>query len=143
MDKFVPRCSKKTLFICAAIVWMIAGSMVMKLGYEVVLNSEGYKLISALVAVAVFLIFYHLIFKKMAHKHQKRIKSKEKEKVCIFSFFDAKGYMIMGFMMSLGMIIRSLTFINPMYWAPFYIGLGTALFCAGILFVKGWIRWNH
>ena len=57
MDKFVFRCSKKTLLIYAAIVWMFAGGMVMKLGYEVLLAAQGYKMISVIVAVSVFLIF--------------------------------------------------------------------------------------
>lgn len=143
MHRLVPRCSARTLFIFAALVWMIAGSMVMKLGYQVLIYTRGYKLLSIAVAILVFLIFYNRIFKKMAYKHQVRIKSKEQEKVCMFSFFDKKGYIIMGCMMSLGILIRSASFINPLCWAAFYVGLGTALFSAGILFVKGWITWNR
>ena len=143
MDKFVLRCSKKTLLIYAAIVWMFAGGMVMKLGYEVLLAEQGRKMISAIVAVGVFLIFYFSIFSKMVHKHEKRIKNKEKERLCVFSFFDVKGYVIMACMMTLGVVIRSMRFVPPMYWAPFYVGLGTALFSAGILFVRGWMKWEQ
>lgn len=143
MDKLVFRCSKKTLLIYAAIVWMFAGGMVMKLGYEVLLAAQGYKMISVIVAIGVFLIFYFSIFSKMVHKHEKRIKNKEKERLCVFSFFDVKGYVIMACMMTLGVVIRSMSFIPPMYWAPFYVGLGTALFSAGILFVRGWMKWEQ
>lgn len=143
MDKFVFRCSKKTLLIYAAIVWMLAGGMVMKLGYEVLLAAQGYRMISVIVVIGVFLIFYFSIFSKMVHKHEKRIKNKEKERLCVFSFFDVKGYVIMACMMTLGVVIRSMSFIPPMYWAPFYVGLGTALFSAGILFVRGWMKWEQ
>ena len=141
MDIF--RCSKKTLLIYAGLVWMFAGGMVMKLGYEVLLTEQRYRMISIIVAIGVFLIFYFSIFRKMAGKHEKRIKSKQQEKVCVFSFFDVKGYIIMACMMTLGILIRSTSFIAPMYWAPFYVGLGTALFCAGILFIRSWIKWEQ
>lgn len=142
MNKLVPRCSRRTLFMLAALVWMMAGSMVTKLGYEVIVRTKGQKVISVVVALIVFLIFYNLIFKKMARKHQSRILAKTQEKVCSFSFFDKKAYIIMASMMSLGILIRSLPFINPMCWAPFYIGLGIALFSAGILFMIGWFKWS-
>ncbi|MGL4738472.1 MAG: hypothetical protein ACRCW2_13560 [Cellulosilyticaceae bacterium] len=142
MNKFVPRCSRRTLFLLAALVWMMAGSMVMKFGLEVVLKDHGNKIIPVIVAIGVFMIFYNMIFRKMAHKHQHRILAKAQEKLCAFSFFDKKGYTIMALMMTMGITIRSLSFINPMYWAPFYIGLGTALFAAGVIFAVGWMRFN-
>lgn len=128
--------------IIAAIVWMMAGSMIMKLGYEEVFHTPNNWIISVIEAVAVFAIFFQFIFKKMAFKHQKRILAIVKEKICAFAFFDKKGYIIMAFMMTLGIVIRSTSFINPIYWAPFYIGLGTALFGGGICFMMGWWRWN-
>lgn len=143
MDKFVLRCSKKTLLIYAGLVWMFAGGMVMKLGYEVLLSEQHYRVISMIVAIGVFLVFYLSIFRKMVTKHEKRIKNKQQEKLCIFSFFDVKGYIIMACMMTLGIVIRSVDFIAPRYWAPFYVGLGTALFCAGILFIRSWIKWTE
>lgn len=142
MKDLVPRCAKRTLMIMAAIVWMMAGSMIMKLGCEVIFHRPNNRIISGVVAVVVFAIFFQLIFKKMALKHQKRILAYTKEKICTFAFFDKKGYIIMAFMMTLGIVIRSTSFINPIYWAPFYIGLGTALFSGGACFMIGWWRWN-
>lgn len=141
MERYVPRCSKRTLFILAGVIWMMAGSMVMKLGYEVLFRVKEHILISAIFAAVIFLLFYNFIFKKMAYKHECRILQYTQEKLCAFSFFDKKGYIIMACMMSLGILIRSLSFINPMCWAPFYVGLGTALFGAGVIFIIGWIRW--
>lgn len=142
MKEFMPRCSKRSLFIIAAMVWMMAGTMIMKLGYEVILSKPNCWFISGVVALSVFGIFFKFIFRKMAIKHQKRIASYVKEKVCAFAFFDKKGYIIMAFMMTLGIVIRSTSFINPIYWAPFYIGLGTALFGGGVCFMIGWLKWS-
>ncbi|MEF9960777.1 MAG: hypothetical protein RR448_04575 [Niameybacter sp.] len=77
MKDFTPRCGKRTLMVLAALVWMMAGMM------------------------------------------------------------------IMAFMMTLSIVIRSTTFINPIYWAPFYIGLRTALFGGGVCFGIGWMKWNR
>ncbi|MGL5676429.1 MAG: hypothetical protein ACRDDX_08440 [Cellulosilyticaceae bacterium] len=140
MSRFVPRCSKKTLFIIGGIVWMLAGSMVMKLGYEVVLRQREYQFLSVIVALVVFSIFYKFIFRKMAYKHQDRILNYVQEKLCVFSFFDKKGYIIMAAMMTLGITIRSIKFISPLCWAAFYVGLGTALFGGGVTFLLGWFR---
>ncbi|MGL5311909.1 MAG: hypothetical protein ACRC92_01555, partial [Peptostreptococcaceae bacterium] len=87
-------------------------------------------------------IFFNFIFKKMVKKHRYRISNKDQEKLCLFSFFDIKSYIIMAFMMTLGISIRSMTFINPIYWAPIYVGIGSALFLAGVLFFKEWLTWN-
>ncbi|MGL4738232.1 MAG: hypothetical protein ACRCW2_12345 [Cellulosilyticaceae bacterium] len=142
LNRLMPRGSKRTLMMMGAIVWMFAGYQIMRLGYQVVVASKNNQVISVVVALGVFYVFFNFIFKKMAKKHQIRIMSYAKEQLCLFSFFDKKGYIIMAIMMSGGMLIRSIEAINPMCWAPFYMGLGTALFLGGCLFMISWIRFN-
>ncbi len=142
MEVFVPRCYKRNLLVVAGIVWIMAGTMVSKLGIEVFLNGYKYKFIYLIVGITVFSIFFNFIFKKMVKKHKNRILNKDKEKLCVFSFFDVKSYIIMLFMMGLGITIRSIQSINPVYWAPVYIGIGSALFLAGVLFIIEWIKWK-
>lgn len=143
LDKFVPRGSKRTLFFLAGMVWMFAGYKVSSMGADVLIQKQNHLVVSSIVAIAAFLIFFNFIFKKMALKHQKRIRGNEKDKVCLFSFFDAKGYLIMAFMMTLGITIRNIEAINPLYWAGFYVGLGSALFLAGVLFAVAWVRFYN
>lgn len=58
----------------------------------------------------------------------------------IFRFLDAKGYIIMIVMMSLGIGLRNAGFV-PLNWIQtFYTGLGTALALAGILFLYEYIK---
>lgn len=143
MTIFTPRCNKKNLLAIAGVVWMMAGFMVAKLGIQVFLNLPNYKIISLTSAVMVFYIFFNFIFKKMVKKHKNRISSKERETLCVFSFFDIKSYIIMAFMMGLGITIRSIPSINSACWGPAYIGIGGALFLGGVLFLVEWKKWNE
>lgn len=142
MTNLTPRVNKRTLLIIASFVWFMAGFMVFKLGFEVITTGKKYILISLVVAAIVFYIFFNFIFKKMVKKHSVRISAKEQEKLCVFSFFDIKSYIIMAIMMTLGITIRSLSFINPIYWAPVYVGIGTALLSAGVLFAIEWKKFS-
>lgn len=142
MSDLTPRTNKRTLLMIASLVWLMAGGMVFSLGLEVFIKEQKYVLLSLAVAVGVFYIFFNFIFKKMVGKHRDRISNKEQEKLCLFSFFDVKSYLIMAFMMTLGITIRSMSFINPLYWSPVYIGIGGALFIAGLLFFKEWLAWD-
>lgn len=53
-----------------------------------------------------------------------------------YKFFDLKSFLIMVFMISFGVIIRTFHLLPERFIAVFYTGLGAALFLAGVLF--GW-----
>lgn len=142
MELLTPRCNKRNLLIIAGIVWIFAGGMVAKLGLEVLFTSSIHPVISTIVAIVTFYIFFNFIFMKLVKKHKNRIYNKEQDKLCIFSFFDVKSYIIMIFMMGLGITIRSIHSINPLCWAAVYIGIGLALFSAGVAFFVEWKNWN-
>ncbi|MCR1824985.1 hypothetical protein, partial [Terrisporobacter muris] len=142
MELFTPRCNKRSLLLIAGLVWIFAGGMVSKLGLDVLFTSSIHPFISLAVAVITFYVFFNFIFIKLVKKHKNRISAKEQDKLCLFSFFDVKSYVIMIFMMGLGITIRSIHFINPLCWASVYIGIGLALLSAGIAFVVEWKNWN-
>lgn len=141
MELFKPRCYKKNLLFLAGSLWLIAGFMVAKLGAEVILTSSSNMFISAVITAITFYIFFNFIFKKLVIKHRDRIRAKSQDKLCLFSFFDIKSYIIMAFMMGLGITIRSIPTINPLCWAAVYVGIGGALFLAGAYFIKEWKDW--
>lgn len=142
MELFTPRCNKRSLLLIAGFVWMFAGGMVSKLGFEVLFTSSIHPFISLIVATITFYIFFNFIFIKLVKKHKNRIYEKEQDKLCLFSFFDVKSYIIMIFMMGLGITIRSINSINPLCWAAVYIGIGLALFSSGVAFIIEWKNWN-
>ena len=57
---------------------------------------------------------------------------------CPFSFFDVKGWLIMGFMITLGILVRKLHLLPTSFIAVFYTGLSSALILTGILFLVQW-----
>jgi len=135
LEKYKIKASKRVLLFLAGIFWSFAGGRVLTLGYEdLILNVESswrYLLIS----VAIFSLFFILVFRKIVNKHTTRIMSSSLSEHCIFSFFDLRGYAIMIFMIAGGITLRYVHVINPIYLGTFYMGLGPAILSAGIMFL--------
>lgn len=141
--KYTPRVEKRTLLLIAGIVWGFAGFRVITLGIGDVKSNYGNWTGTLIFASVVFYIFFKFIFSKMLKKHIKRIIESRQEKNCVFSFFDLKSYCIMSFMIFLGIVVRSSRIFNPVYVGNFYIGLGLALFMAGILFLLSSLKFEN
>ena len=135
--------SKKTLLLVAGLVWLFAGFRVFTLGSGDVISNKGNIAIALTIAVIVFFLFFRFIFSKMHKKHAERIINYTQEKKSIFAFFDKKAYIIMGCMIFFGIGVRSLHIFNPVYLGSFYIGLGGALFSAGVLFLISWFDFEN
>ncbi|MFQ7538476.1 MAG: hypothetical protein ACLRL6_14610, partial [Clostridium sp.] len=97
--------NKKYLVLTAGIVWAIAGFNIVRIGW---LSTSYLSLAVIAAAVATFLVFYNMIFKKLIHKHTARILGNEEERMHILRFFDTKSYIIMIFMMTFGITLRAM-----------------------------------
>lgn len=75
-----------------------------------------------------------MIFGRLVKKHTKRIQGYQEEKKWFWNFFDLKSFLIMAFMITGGILIRSLSLCPEWFIAFFYTGLGTSLFLAGLTF---------
>lgn len=89
-------------------------------------------------ATVIFLLFFVFIFRKLYYKHTRRIEEKKEDKNCPFSFFDVKSWIMMAFMIALGITIRSLHLLPDSFISVFYTGLSIALILTGILFIRYW-----
>ncbi len=128
------KIKKLNLLLLASVVWMIAGFNVLRIGLE---TYAGYRMvINYIMTAAVFLIFWFMVFHKLTIKHTTRIHGYEEEKQLFYKFFDLKSFLIMAFMITFGIMIRTFHLLPERFIAVFYTGLGAALFMAGILF--GW-----
>ena len=96
--------AKKYLLLTAGIVWAAAGFNIVRIGW---LSTSYMSIATAAAAVITFLIFYHMIFKKLIHKHTERILANTEDRMHILRFFDAKSYIIMICMMSFGIALRA------------------------------------
>ena len=126
---------KRNLFLIAGILWLIAGTMIMKVGVPFLINDDKNSLLGLLGAIAIFLIFYIMIFSKYVNKHKNRILNDKREKMKIWEFFDKSSYILMIFMMSFGMALRFSGLLPNFFFEFFYSGLGLALSLSGISFL--------
>lgn len=129
---------KQTLILIAGIVWAIAGFNIVRIG--LVAYQGNFTWWRALLSVAVYAVFQIFIFGKMVGKHTNRILQYEEERQNFFRFFDTKSYLIMVFMMTLGIGLRVSGVVPNGFIAYFYTGLGASLLTAGVLFIVRYIR---
>lgn len=132
---------KNTLLITAGIVWMIAGCNILRIGITTWCQEADVSILNIILAICVFIIFFCFIFKNQFLKHTTRISKKKSGNSCPFSFFDVKSWLIMCFMIGLGIVIRSCQLLPPNFIAIFYTGLSLALILTGILFIR--YRWTN
>lgn len=123
---------KRTLLAIAGIVWIIAGVNVSRVGIITYLLM-GKISIHPFLSLLVFAVFGAMFF-QMSKKHLSRIRSYKERTRPFWHFFDLKSYLIMVFMMSLGIGLRSSSLVSLEFIAVFYTGLGFALILAGISF---------
>lgn len=133
------KVSQHTLLFTAGTVWTIAGTNILHIGISCWNGDNHNWMIKAGGATLVFFLFFGFIFQKLYKKHTKRI-SKKQGKHCPFSFFDAKSWIIMAIMITMGIVIRSLHLMNDTAIAIFYTGLAVALIATGIRFFIYWHR---
>ena len=129
--------NRQVLLITAGIVWIVAGANILRIGIVTWLNDSQYWLFKMGEATVVFLLFFILIFRRLYYKHT------EQEKNCPFSFFDVKSWIVMIFMISLGISIRSLHLLPTSFISVFYTGLSLALIATGALFIRYWWQRRH
>ena len=79
---------------------------------------------------------------RLFRKYTARIRGKS-EKNCPFAFFDTRGWLIMAFMMTLGIVVRLFELLPPLFIAVFYTGLAFALIGTGIRFLLHWYSFRR
>lgn len=123
--------TKRTLFLIAGIVWLIAGFNVARLGIVSYLDisTEWYHFLLSVVVMAAF----GTMFFMMTRKHAARIYGYREGFRPFWNFFDLKAYIIMTIMMGGGIGLRAFGVFPDVFVAVFYTGLGCALVLAGML----------
>lgn len=133
---------KRYLLLIASLVWLFAGFKVLNLGLEA--YKTNFTLLNVLLSIAVFTVFWIMVFNRLVNKHTIRIMSYKEEKRYFWNFFDLKSFIIMAIMMTGGILIRKYSLLGMNFIAFFYTGIGSALFLAGIKFmVKFCARAEH
>lgn len=140
------KVKKPILFLLAGILWLAAGVNILRIGIESLIEVfKPAKLLTWILVGAALLVLvgFHFMFTAMVRRHKKRILGYAEKKVSIFKFMDLKGYLIMAFMMGLGITLRRFVGLPTEFFASFYNGLGIALSIAGIRFLWMIATWKR
>jgi len=138
LQTFKPGIPKRYLLFVAALVWTFAGGMLLFRGFSMfMLFPEMFwlKITGSFIA--------GIIFSDISLKHTLRIIGLKQERPCLFSFFNWKSYLMMGGMISFGIILRISGIVSVKYLSLFYITMGTPLFLSAFRFYYYGINYQH
>jgi len=129
---------RNTLLLLACLVWSAAGFNIFRIGF--IEYKPYHNIINYLLSVLVFVVFQIFVFSKLVKKHTERIGNYTEERHLFIKFFDKKSFVIMAFMMILGIVLCSGGLAPKRFIAFFYAGLGVSLLVAGLKFGYNFIR---
>jgi hypothetical protein len=134
-----PRVSKHYLLLIAAFVWTFAGGMLLVRGYSFLTAFPAFRALKILGCLLGGLVFFKLLFAKISAKHVLRIQGMPIDRPCLFSFFNVKSYLMMGIMISSGILLRKSGVISAEYLSLIYITMGIPLLMSSFRFYYSFI----
>ncbi len=137
-----PGVPRRWLLLVAAFVWTFAGLMLLGKGTGHLIHFSGGLTWRFISATVVGLLFFHFLFAKISLKHINRIRTLDVVRPCIFSFFNFRSYILMGCMITMGIIMRHLSFINKDFLYTFYVAMGIPLLMSAARFYIAWATYH-
>jgi hypothetical protein len=134
LNSLAPRISKHYLLLVAALVWTFAGGMLLFRGYFFLMDFPDWLVFKIAGCLVGGLIFFKLLFVKISGKHVLRIKNMPIEKPCLFSFFNLRSYLMMFFMITLGITLRKSGIVSAEYLSLLYLTMGVPLLMSSFRF---------
>lgn len=137
--KLIPQVSNRSLLFVAAVVWALAGSMLLTRGVLGTIDSGGSLWIKFLIGIVGGVLFYYFIFTRISLKHILRIKKLQEPLYPFYAFFNLKSYLMMAGMITLGITLRITGLVPMVYLSVFYVSMGLPLLLSSIRFLKHFI----
>jgi len=128
-----PTVSKRWLHLAAGLIWTAVGVMLLSLAVGW-LRPVGLPaaLPYVFAGVLLTLAFHFLSFSKLAGKNVGRIEQIRGKKTGLFAFQAWKSYLVIVFMIALGVTLRHYTPIPKPFLAIIYMGVGGGLFLSSL-----------
>ncbi|MBR1928296.1 MAG: hypothetical protein IJ834_00940 [Paludibacteraceae bacterium] len=143
-DKIIPV-HKQHLLLMQVLCWLAPGIKIFITGIKALqqVNIENPQRVWWLMLIAIAVVIsFSLMFNNFVKRYTARILDFKEEKKSLFAFFDLHGYILIFFMMGLGISLKFIPFIPIEFFAGFYPGLGAALTIAGIRYFVSWLRYE-
>jgi hypothetical protein len=138
-----PGVPKRYLLLIACMVWTIAGSILFIKGSAYLIIFSTYLTLRFIFGTLFGIVFYFVLFARISLRHITRIRAIDIAKPCIFSFFNFKSYIMMGIMITGGILLRKFDFINHDILFNFYVGMGIPLLISGARFYYAWYKYHE
>ena len=124
----MPKVNKLVLILIAGVLWSSIGILLIKIAsrwFNILNNNE--LIVAIIMGVTLGAAIAYFGFSNLAKKNIKRIDEYD-DKVCLWAFQKWQSYLLIAFMISLGIFMRKTTLIPKPFLIPMYIGIGSALF---------------
>ena len=125
---------RKHLYAVAAVIWGIPGITITLKGISAYGKQQSENLWWLLLITASVLAAFFIMFRRIVNRYCGRIASLP-AKVKIWQTFPARGWILIVFMMGLGIALRHIPAIPSAFIASFYTGLGPMLLLSSFRFV--------
>ena len=134
-------CKVRKIYLLAinGLLWTAIGTKIAVTGVGHYLTTPAEKLWWMIPLSALVFAGFYVMFTGIVRKYAERIHRLPGPKEPIWKTFGLKGYLIIAFMISLGISLKYIPGIPEPFFAWFYLGLGAGLLSAGIRFL---IRWG-
>ncbi len=135
LQKLKPGVPKPVLIALGAALWGFAAYRILKLGFLFIEKHALHHMLNYLVGIAGFVPFFLLVFRKVSIRYVTRIKNLPQQRPCMFAFFDLRGYIMMSFMITMGIMVSHWKIIPELYKGTFFISLGLSLLASSLFYV--------
>lgn len=127
--------NRKYLYVIAAVIWGIPGIIITFKGINAYRIQPSESLWWLLLITAAVLTAFFLMFRRIVNRYCERIASLP-DKVMIWQTFPVRGWILIVFMMGLGMTLKYIPETPSAFTAAFYSGLGPMLFLSSVRFIS-------
>lgn len=139
-NTFLPV-NREHLLLMQVLVWLAPGIVITRKGVLALLQVSAThpERVWWLVVIAVTVaVSFSLMFNNFIKRYTTRILNFPERKKSLFAFLDLHGYILITFMMCLGIALKYIPGMPVEFFAGFYPGLGTALSIAGVRYLVSW-----
>lgn len=125
----MPKVSKFYLILTSGIVWAAVGIMLFSRGIGWILNFPLNQLFLIIgIGFLIGILKNKYMITKFAKDNIVRINNYEKDRLCFWAFQTWTSYLMIIFMMGMGIFLRNSPYVPKYILSPIYMGIGWALF---------------
>ena len=125
---------RKHLYFVAAVIWGIPGITITLKGISAYRMQPSENIWWLVLITICVLSGFFLMFRKIVNRYCRRMASLP-EKVKIWQTFPTRGWVLLIFMMGLGIALKHIPAIPSAFIASFYSGLGPMLVFSSLRFM--------